>query len=92
MTRQPAADALRTLVDMAVHDLVERTRCSVEDVTVVSAEPVTWPDRSLGCARQGMRYEQVPVDGALIVLRHDAVVYRYHSGGSHRPFLCTTTG
>ena len=39
-----------------------------------------------------MRYEQVPTDGSLIVLSVDGAAYRYHSGGSRPPFLCTTKG
>jgi hypothetical protein len=80
------------LVDVAVADLAARTGVSADEITVVRFEAVTWPDRSLGCPMPGMRYEQVPVDGALIVLAIGSAEYDYHSGGSRPPFLCTTKG
>jgi hypothetical protein len=80
------------LVDVAVADLATRAGVPADAITVVRIEAVTWPDRSLGCPVPGMRYEQVPVDGALIVLAVDSVEYDYHSGGSRPPFLCTTKG
>jgi hypothetical protein len=96
-TGQPPSAAsvppgLQGLVDVAVADLAARTGVSADDIRVVRVEAVTWPDRSLGCPISGMRYEQVPVDGALIVLAIDSGEYEYHSGGSRPPFLCTTKG
>jgi hypothetical protein len=92
MVPQAVERGMQPLVDLAVDDLVARTGCGAEQVTLVRADPVTWPDRSMGCPVPGMRYEQVPVDVALIVLRLLAVEYRYHCGGRRSPFLCTTTG
>jgi hypothetical protein len=80
------------LVRVAVADLASRLGVTEADVVVVSTEAVTWPDRSMGCPLPDMRYEQVPTDGALIVLSVDGVPYSYHSGGSRPPFLCTTKG
>ena len=97
--RAPAASAgatvdpgCRLLVLVAVADLADRLGVAESDVVVVSTESVTWPDRSMGCPLPDMRYEQVPADGALIVLSVDGAMYRYHSGGSRAPFLCTTKG
>ena len=84
--------ALPGLVDQAVADLATRTGTAPADIVVVSAEAVTWPDPGLGCPQPDMRYRQVPVDGALIVLSIDGSVYPYHSGGTRPPFLCTTKG
>ncbi len=90
---QPSiAPGFEPLVDVAVADLASRLDAEPSDIVVVSTESVTWPDRSLGCPLPDMRYEQVPTDGALIVLSVDGAVYRYHSGGSRAPFLCTTKG
>jgi len=83
---------MQVLVDVAVADLATRAGVPADAITVVRVEAVTWPDRSLGCPMPGMRYEQVPIDGALIVLAVDSVEYDYHSGGSRPPFLCTTKG
>ena len=51
-----------------------------EDITVVKALAVTWPDRSLGCPEPGMAYIQVQVDGALVVLEAGGRRYEYHGG------------
>ena len=83
---------MQVLVDVAVADLATRAGVPADAITVVRVEAVTWPDPSLGCPMPGMRYEQVPVDGALIVLAVGSVEYDYHSGGSRPPFLCTTKG
>ena len=83
---------LSGLVDVAVADLTARTGRPASDVVVVSAEAVTWPDAGLGCPVPDMRYRQVPVDGTLVVLSIDEVLYRYHSGGTRPPFLCTAKG
>lgn len=82
--------ALQGLVDQAVADLTSRTGRPAAEIVVTSAEAVTWPDPGLGCPQPDMRYQQVPVDGALIVLSIEGSTYRYHSGGSRPPFLCTT--
>jgi hypothetical protein len=81
-------EGLRGLVDVATADLAGRLGIVAEEITPVSAVAVVWPDAALGCRRPGMRYKQVPVDGTLIELRADGRLYRYHSGGAGRPFLC----
>lgn len=80
---------LQALVEAAVADLAARLGVAPADITVVSAVPVTWGDASLGCPQPGMRYAQVPQDGARIELRHQGTNYPYHSGGARpTPFLC----
>lgn len=84
---------MSALVDTARTDLAWRLGADVDAVVVVSAEVVTWPDAGLGCRRPGMRYAQVPVDGARIVLSHDGRRYAYHAGGRIAvPFLCEHPG
>lgn len=80
--------AMRPLVAAAIQDLVQRLPVTLSDIEVVEAAAVTWPDASLGCPQPDMRYKQVPVDGARIVLRVGEQTYTYHSGGSRAPFLC----
>ena len=85
----PAYDpALEPLVAKAVQDLSERLGIDVDQIKVASAEMVVWPDTSLGCPQPGMKYRQVPMDGALIQLTVEGKVYEYHSGGGRDPFLC----
>ena len=81
--------SLAGLADVAVDDLAQRLGVSGDSIAVVTATLVTWPDASLGCPAPGMRYKQVPSDGAVIELEESDRIYRYHTGGSGRsPFLC----
>lgn len=72
----------------SVADLAERLGVEESSVTVVSAEPVTWPDGSLGCPEPDMMYTQALADGTLIILEVDGVTYEYHSGADSDPFYC----
>jgi hypothetical protein len=81
--------ALQRFVALAVADLSARAAVSSEDIEVVRAEATTWPDTSLGCPQPGMRYPQIPQDGARIHLKVGDKIYRYHTGGLRtEPFLC----
>jgi hypothetical protein len=68
------------LVQAAVQDLAQRLDVPTEDITVVKALAVTWPDGSFGCPEPGMAYIQVPVDGTLVVLQAGGRRYEYHGG------------
>jgi hypothetical protein len=82
---------LTSRVALAVADLSERLAVPESEIEVVSAQPVTWPDSSLGCPEPGMQYAQVLTDGALIELESAGTSYSYHMGGStYVPFLCET--
>ncbi|MCL4862756.1 MAG: hypothetical protein KJZ93_25310 [Caldilineaceae bacterium] len=83
-----SVDAANPLVQQAVADLAERLGVPVDEVELVEAEAVIWPDGSLGCPQPGMMYTQVLQDGMRIVLRVAGEEYHYHSGGSREPFLC----
>ncbi len=86
----PFDPALQPLVDQAKSDLARRLEVPTEQIELVEAKPVVWPDSSLGCPQPGMEYKQVPEDGALIILQVEGIKYRYHSGGSRELFLCET--
>ena len=80
---------LASRVAIAVADLSERLGVPESEIEVISAQPVVWPDASLGCPEPGMQYAQVTTDGALIELGSDGTTYSYHMGGStYEPFLC----
>jgi hypothetical protein len=76
------------LIEMAREDLAKRLSIRADEIEVLEAKAVVWPDASLGCPQPGMRYKQVPMDGALIRLLVEGKVYEYHSGGGRAPFLC----
>jgi hypothetical protein len=74
--------------ETAVADLAVRLGVDAGSISVVSAEEVTWPDRSLGCPQPDMLYAQVLTNGSRIVLEHDGTRYAYHSGAGRGPFYC----
>jgi hypothetical protein len=73
--------------EYAIADLRARLGNAAE-IEFVSQEEVTWRDGSLGCPQPGWSYTQALVNGTRIVLRHDGILYEYHSGGQRRPFYC----
>lgn len=79
---------MQVLIDAAIADLMKRLSVTQDAIEVISAQSVVWPDSSLGCPQPGMRYKQVPEDGALIILQSQGTVYEYHNGGSRGLFLC----
>ena len=80
--------ALQPLVTKAVDDLSNRLNVDIDQIRVIEAEMVVWPDASMGCPQPDMVYKQVPVDGLLIRLGVADKVYEYHGGGWRDPFLC----
>jgi hypothetical protein len=84
----PVESGLNSLVQSAREDLARRLSVEVEQIEVVEAKSVVWPDASVGCPQPGMRYRQVPQDGALIRLRAEGRMYAYHNGGTRGLFLC----
>jgi hypothetical protein len=74
------------LVVAAVDNLAEILGIESDEVTVVQAVAVTWPDGSLGCPEPGMMYTQALVDGTFVLLEAGGVQYQYHGGDPL--FLC----
>ncbi|HET9915188.1 MAG TPA: hypothetical protein VFQ13_25075 [Anaerolineales bacterium] len=92
MTPTISTDAsLQNLIKKAKEDLAQRLNLVLTQIDVLEAKAVVWPDASLGCPQPGMRYKQVPEDGALIVLKANGITYEYHSGGHRELFLCQKT-
>lgn len=58
------------------------------DVTLVSAESVTFSDGSLGCPQKGRVYTQALVPGMKVVVRAGGATYDYRFGRSDAPRLC----
>ena len=83
-TTVPTAPA--STVEEAVTLLAAHLRVDVEEIGVVKAEAVTWPDSSLGCPEPGELYTQALVDGSQVVLRHGDRMYDYHAGSDGVPY------
>ena len=84
----PSASGLEGLIEKAKEDLAQRLSISLDQISLVEATGVVWPDSSMGCPQPGMKYLQVPEDGALIVLKVEGNTYEYHNGGKRGLFLC----
>lgn len=84
----PSIPQLKPWTDTAVKDLAEKLSASPEDIEVLEARYVTWPDSSLGCLQPDMGYLQALTSGLLIVLRHRGASYHYHGRSEGPPFYC----
>ncbi len=78
----PADPVLRSLIDEAKTDLAQRLSLPVEQITLLEAAAVTWPDGSLGCPEEGMAYAQVLSPGYLIRVEACGQEYEYHASRS----------
>ena len=78
---------LESLIEKAKEHLAQRLPVSANEINLVEATSVTWPDSSLGCPQEGMVYTQVLTPGYLILLEHGGNTYEYHA--SSRDYVTT---
>lgn len=76
------------LTEAAIHDLSRRLLTTEDNIELIEAKLVEWPDGAIGCPEEGMAYTQAIVEGAQILLRADGRVYDYHTGSDGVAFLC----
>jgi hypothetical protein len=84
----PSASALDKLMVRAKTDAARLTGTRREDITVISAGEVSWPDPSLGCPRRGVMYPQVVTPGYQIKLRAGGQILDYRAASSGSLQLC----
>ena len=72
----PVAQGL--MLEAVTANLSQQFDLPAESITVVSVEPVTWPNGGLGCPQEGMAYAEVMVEGSRITLAADGQTYTYH--------------
>ncbi len=65
------------IMDSILEDVLERSGADIEDVKVIRAENIVWPDGSLGCAKPGEMYTQAQVQGYWVVLEVGGETYDY---------------
>lgn len=92
-TSQTNTQGKQKTVRLAKEDLARRLNLpldatTMEQIVVVSAEEVTWPDTSLGCPQPGRMYTQILTPGYKIVLREEGKSYSYHASTLEQVFLC----
>ncbi len=67
------------LVTRAIDDLAATTSVDPASISLVSIEPVEWPDASLGCPQPDMMYAQMLTPGYRIVLSTGDETVEYHT-------------
>ena len=88
MTPSTLDPVLQTLLDQAIADLTQRLAISADQILLVEARSVTWPDSSLGCPQEGMAYTQVLTPGYLIRLQAGDQEYEYHASSGTTLVYC----
>jgi hypothetical protein len=83
-------DLPASVLDPVVAEVARLASVPIDQVIVVSAEDVTFPDGSLGCPQPGMVYTQALVDGYKIVAEAGGKTYDFRGTGSTFR-LCTAT-
>ena len=91
ITPTPDPAALQVAV-RARNDLATKLGIRVDDITISSAQAVTWPDSSLGCPQEGMAYTQVLTPGYLILLETGGKTYEYHASRDSFVIFCENPG
>ncbi len=76
------------LLAAAVADLSAQTGTSIDQIKLISIEPVEWSDSSLGCPQEGFMYAQVITPGYQIVLEAQGQEYTYHTNQTTNVILC----
>jgi hypothetical protein len=81
---KPSANiALPTsVIEPVVAEVARIAGVPADQVTVISAEEVTFPDGGLGCPVPGMAYTQALVDGFKIVAEAGGKTYDFRGSGS----------
>ncbi|MEJ2516094.1 MAG: hypothetical protein P8080_12700 [Gammaproteobacteria bacterium] len=69
-------------------DLARRLDVQPENIEVLEAREVAWPDTSLGCPEPGRMYAQVVTPGVLVVLQFENRRYAYGGRRGVVPLLC----
>lgn len=69
-------------------DAARRTGQAATAVRVVSVQPVTWPDASMGCPQPGMAYAQLLLPGWLVQMEGGGQRLGYHAERGGRWLMC----
>lgn len=82
---------LQRIIGLALDDAARRTARDRSTLTIIRAEPVTWPDGSLGCPEPGVVYTMAPVLGYVIQIRAGNETLSYHASRRGVPIYCPPT-
>lgn len=81
-------DAKRDLAVTRARETLRNMGIDPSSLTVRDAQPVTWPDSSLGCPQPGTQYLQVVTPGYQVEFQGAQGSYRVHVAGN-RAIVCT---
>lgn len=70
------------IVTKCRQDLAKMIKTGIEQIKVVQADAVQWPDSSLGMAQPGTMYSQVITPGFKVVLEAKRERYLYHTSAN----------
>jgi hypothetical protein len=87
-SKTTVANVPAEMLEAALADAAHRSTVARADITVLSADPVTWADGSLGCPQPGMMYTQALVPGYRIVLQAGDQTLNYHAMSRGKPVFC----
>jgi hypothetical protein len=83
-------DLPAAIVDPVVAEIARVASVPIDAIVIETAEPVTYPNGSLGCPLPGMAYTQVEVDGYRIVASAAGTTYDYRGSGPGKFRRCET--
>lgn len=75
-------------VQIAKRDLANRLTIDIEQVSLIEAVDLIWPDASLGCPKPGKVYALGRVPGYRVRLEVNGVEYNYHMDQTGQFVLC----
>lgn len=76
------------LIEAAARDLNTLTDVPVDEIKLISAVAVTWPNGGLGCPEEGMSYTEAQVEGMMVILGAGGKEFTYHTDGGNQFVLC----
>lgn len=83
----PTQETQDEAIELAKKAVEAEEGSGMASLRVRQAEPVQWPDTSLGCAEEGMMYAQVITHGYRVLIQAGARLYRVHVGKG-RAVIC----
>lgn len=84
----PQGSPEKKLTQIVSKDLATRLNLDVNAISVISVEPIEWPNGALGCPSPGKVYTQATVPGYRIRLEVDNQEYSYHLDRTGQFLLC----
>ena len=82
MQAESHPNAAGQAMERAKQALASRLDIATSEISVVGAEPQTWPDSSMGCGRPGTVAMQVITEGYAVMLQARDKTYRVHVSAS----------